>query len=408
MNRCDNGQVTTPPISAEPAVLHVDLDAVASNAQAFQELIGDAELMAVVKANAYGLGRNEVAGRLWDDGVRWFGVSHFDEALALRRFFDSRGIPADQARIFSWLGPANDSWARMLEENIDVSVSSLEQLKQVRKAVDETRSGGEAPARIHLKVDVGMGRGGATLQDLPKLSEAVLEALEAGQATLVGLWSHLPNADDADTEVTQAHIQTFKEAHALVRSLGLEPEMAHLGATSAALWHPEAHLDMVRVGLGLYGHSPAPERTLDERATLKPAATFTSSITQVKKLEPGQTVSYGGTWEAKQPTWVGLLPVGYADGVPRFLSGVGVVHVENGSGAIPASILGRVCMDQTMINLGGGDAPAAQVGDQVVLFGDPAKGYASVEDWAEAGDTINYEIISALPSHVRRAYDPGI
>ena len=397
--------MTTQTSSAEPSVLHVDLDAIASNAAGFQERIGDAELMAVVKANAYGLGRNEVAAQLWANGVRWFGVSHFGEALALRRFFDSRGIHPDQARIFSWLGPAEGSWSPVLESNIDVSVSSLSQLEQVRAAVRELRSGGEvAPARIHLKVDVGMGRGGATSEDLPELSNAVLEAVESGEVALVGFWSHLPNADDADAAATEGHIAAFKEAETLVRSLGLRPEISHLGATAAALWHPEAHLDMVRVGLGLYGLSPAPARVAEGDVELQPAATFTSTIIQVKRLLPGETVSYGGTWKAEQPTWVGLLPVGYADGLPRSLSNQGVFHVRSGDTKVATPVLGRVCMDQVVVDLGSGELPAAREGDQVVLFGDPASGFTPVEDWAEACDTINYQIISTLPSHIRRDY----
>lgn len=392
--------------NADPAVLSVDLNAVAENAAALQSRVKDSKIMAVVKANAYGLGRTEVATTLQENGITWFGVSHFGEALALRRTFDARGIPADQARIFSWLSPTEASWAPLFEAGIDVSVSSMLQLQHVQAAVAELRSGGGCePARIHLKVDVGMGRGGATPAELGELSEAILEAERAGEVELVGFWSHLPEADNPDHFVTDRQIDTFLEARELIRSVGLEPQLTHLGATAGALWHPRSHFDLVRVGIGLYGLSPAPEVATSEQLGLKPAATFTSRISQVKRLEPGQSVSYGGTWVADNPTWVGLLPVGYADGLPRSLSNQATFYVLGEDQPVPARVLGRICMDQVVIDLGSGEQPLGGVGQQVVLFGDPAKGFASADDWADISDTINYEIISTLPAHVMRDYD---
>ncbi len=401
--RWDNDRVSLGSQNADPAVLRVDLDAVTENAAFLQSCVGDAKIMAVVKANAYGLGRTEVAAALQESGVTWFGVSHFNEALALRRSFDDRGIPVEQARIFSWLGPTEASWAGVLEAGIDVSVSSLFQLQQVRAAFDELEGGAE-PARIHLKVDVGMGRGGVTTAELSELSAAILEAERAGDINLVGFWSHLPEADNPDHTVTNRQIDTFLEARELVRSCGLNPELSHLSATGGALWHPRAHFDLVRVGIGLYGLSPAPELATSDQLGLKPAATFTSRIGQVKRLGPGQAVSYGGTWVADRPTWVGLLPVGYADGVPRSLSSQATFHVLGEDGATPARVLGRVCMDQVVIDLGDQEQPAAEVGQQVVLFGDSAEGFTSADDWAKMDDSINYEVISTLPAHLSRDY----
>ncbi len=396
-----------------PAELDIDLDALAANARKLNEYSGDAELLAVVKANGYGCGRYEVASRLWQEGIRWFGISKLPEALALRNHFTASDIEPEESRILTWLETPTTAWVDAVESDIDVSVSDRRQLGQVVSAVRALRSQGvqQSPARIHLKVDVGMGRGGATLDDLPALASAVRDAIQANEVELVGFWSHLSCADDPEgpgAEVTHQQIEVYKEGLEVLAQLGLEPQIRHLAATAGTIWHPEAHFDMVRPGIGLYGYSPSTEAASAEDLGLRPIGTFRAPIIQVKQVEPGHTVSYGATWASPDRRWVGLLPLGYADGIPRAISNQVEFIVETQNGRIHAKQLGRVCMDQMVIDLGAGEDPAALVGDSVILFGDPTRGEPSADTWADFAGTINYEVISRLPEHINRKYFPGV
>lgn len=396
-----------------PACITVDLDAVRNNVRVLRDRAGGAELLAVVKSNGYGMGRTEVAFAALEEGVKWFAVSRIPEALALREDFDGAGIPRAESRILTWIGAPDRGWADAHRHGLDVAVSTISQLEQAIAAaevVGAEQDGRITPVRIHLNVDVGMSRGGASEKDLPELAQRARRAEEAGLIAVVGLLAHLPEADDPfgpGKARTDQQITRFSGYRDTVLAAGLNPEVCHLGATAAALWHPAARFDMMRPGIGLYGYSPNPEAESSAQLGLRPAARFTTTITQVKQVEPGTKVSYGGTWEADRPTWVGLLPVGYADGIPRSLSNRAEVQVVTSGGTLAAPIIGRVCMDQIMIKLGTGETTAAQVGDEVVLFGDPARAEPSVDQWAEAGRTIHYEILSRLPEHIVRVYaDP--
>ncbi|WRS29104.1 alanine racemase [Actinomycetaceae bacterium MB13-C1-2] len=396
-----------------PAELDVDLDALAANAHKLKEYAGEAELLAVVKANGYGFGRYEVASRLWHEGVHWFGVSKLPEALALRKHFTSSDIPPEQARILTWLETPTTAWVDAVESDIDVSVSDRRQLGQVVSAVRSLRSRGvsQDAARVHLKIDVGMGRGGATLDDLPELARAVRDATRANEVELVGFWSHLSCADDpegAGAEVTQRQIEVYQQGLEVLALLGLEPEIRHLAATSGTIWHPGAHFDMVRPGIGLYGYSPSVEVASSKELGLRPVGVLRTPIIQVKRVDPGHTVSYGATWTSPDRHWIGLLPIGYADGIPRQISNQADFLIETQDERIPTRILGRVCMDQMVIDLGAGEEPTAVVGDSVILFGDPVRGEPSADNWADLAETINYEIISRLPEHIDRRYHPGV
>lgn len=392
-----------------PADLSVDLDALVANSRRMRQIADGAELLAVVKANGYGFGRNEAALALWQDGVRWFGVSRLPEALALRSRFTAEGIGSEDARILTWLNLPEGAWTQALDAGLDVSVSTPGQLRQVVEAVGELRSQGVAQeaARIHLKMDVGMGRGGAGDADLRSLASMVRAEVEAGTVNLVGFWSHLSYADDPDgpgDAVTAEQIARFETGRAIIEEEGLRPALSHLAATGGTLWYPSARMDMVRVGIGLYGYSPSPDYASSVELGLVPVGKFRTAISQVKRLRAGDTVSYGATWIASADTWVGLLPIGYADGIPRLLSNNAQFVVEHGGQRTRASVLGRVCMDQVVIDLGGGEEPSATVGDQVILFGDPTKDEPAVETWAQAAQTINYEVVARLPEHLDRSY----
>lgn len=393
-----------------PACITVDLGAVRRNIRSLRQRAGTTELLAVVKSNGYGMGRTEVAFAALEEGVRWFAVSRIPEALALREDFDGAGIPRSQSRILTWIGAPDRGWADAHRHGLDVAVSTVSQLEQAilaAKEVGAENDGEVTPVRIHLNVDVGMSRGGASEDDLPELAQRAKNAQDAGLVTVVGLLAHLPEADDpfgAGKLRTDQQITRFQGYRDTVLQAGLAPEVCHLGATAAALWHPAAHFDMVRPGIGLYGYSPNPRAETSSELGLHPVGRFTTTITQIKRVEPGTKVSYGGTWEARVPTWVGLLPVGYADGIPRSVSNRVSVLVNTDRGPVSAPIIGRVCMDQIMVDLGTEQTTPAQVGDPVVLFGDPARGEPSVDDWAAVSDTIHYEILSRLPEHIVRVY----
>ncbi len=398
--------------SSFPAAIRIDRDALRANARRLKQYAGDTQLMAVVKANGYGLGLEEVALTLWDDGIRWFGVARVPEALQLRRAFDEAGIAPNEAHIFSWLNEPKGDWSSVLDGNLEISVSTQEQLECIRRAV--AIRGASDPVLVHVKVDTGMGRAGATSDDLVALCEALLQAESVGDIKVVGLWSHLSWADDpqgSGDEQTRLQIMRFEDAETRVRATGLSPELLHLSATSGTIWYPEAHFDLVRVGIGLYGLSPNPSVATSQELGLTPASSYRTCLSQVKQVEPGATVSYGATWVAERRTWLGLIPVGYSDGVPRLLSNNAEVAVLGTDSWFNAPIVGRVCMDQFVVDLGpgsGGDGSApASIGAEVVLFGDPNCGHPPVEQWSDIAETINYEIIASLPRHLARDYVGG-
>ena len=396
-----------------PACLTVDLGAIRQNVAALKRHAKGTPLLAVVKSNGYGFGRTEVAFAAYDEGVRWFAVSRIPEALALRRDFDGAHLDPEDTHILTWIGAPDQDWIAAHNAHLDVSVSTVGQLEQAVLAAHQVaEASGEPlrPARIHLNVDVGMSRGGATEVELPELAARAKQAQDAGEVQVVGLLAHLPEADDPygpGKAVTDSHIARFRDYRESVLAAGLTPQVCHLGATAGTIWHPDAHFDMVRPGIGIYGFSPNPSVATSSDLGRIPAGRFTTTVTQIKLVEPGTRVSYGGTWVASEPTWIGLLPVGYADGIPRSISNRVSVQVRTGAGVVNAPIIGRVCMDQITIDLGTDPETPAQVGDTVVLFGDPSKGETAVDDWARVSETIHYEVLSRLPEHIVRVYvDP--
>ena len=275
----------------------------------------------------------------------------------------------------------------------------------------------EISARIHIKIDTGMSRAGATLDDLPALASAARMAVDAGLITVVGAWSHLSRADDLSPEgreSTASHLRYFEAGLTVLTAVGITPQIRHIAATSGVLWHPDTHYDMVRPGIGIYGLSPNPEEATSADLGLQPAMTLMAPLTSVKIIDAEAPVSYGGTWRAPSRRWIGIVPLGYADGVLRAVSNRAPVCV-NASRPIRTTIVGRVCMDQFMIDLGQApdssvsSAQAAKqspavVGDMVVLFGKPDENIPSADEWALAADTINYEIVSRVGERVPRSH----
>ena len=362
-----------------PIVVQIDLAAIAGNLDALSRCAPQAEVMAVVKADAYGHGALPVArtARAW--GAAWLGVAHPSEALNLRR-------GGDAGRILAWLWvPGTADVAAAVAADVDLSIGSLAHLDDVVAA-----AAGHRP-RVHLKVDTGLSRNGC----LPGDWAALVEAARRAPIDVVGVWSHLANADAEDPAVTSvdAQLAVLHRAVDEAWALGLAPQIVHCANTAGVIAHPAAHLDLVRVGIGMYGLSAGVSAL---GPPLRPAMRMTSRIALVKTLPAGAGVGYGSTWIAERATRVGLVPVGYADGLPRGASGRARVRVSDT--LVP--IIGRIAMDQCVIDIS--DVPAARVGSDVVIFGRPDLGEPSADDLAAAADTIGYEVLTRVGSRAER------
>lgn len=396
----------------------IDLGAIGDNLGVLRAAAPDAIQMAVVKADAYGHGILPVALTALASGASWLGVAQVAEALELRAGLDEAGVARDEAPILAWIAPSGADWARALEAGIDLSVSWTWALAEICSAARDTG----VRARIHIKIDTGMSRAGSTPADLPALAAAVRMAEAEGLVEVVGAWSHLSRADDpspAGEASTASHLDVFTRGLDILEGAGIRPRLRHLAATSGILWHPETHFDMVRAGIGMYGLSPDPARASAQELGLRPAMTLQAPLSSVKAVDAGAPASYGGTWRAPGRRWLGLVPLGYADGILRASSNGAPLLVQTASGPLRTSIVGRVCMDQFIVDLGpaAGSAatpsarsgePPARVGDIAVLFGDPARGAPLADEWAERAGTINYEIVSRLGERIPRLHlDPA-
>ena len=400
-----------------PSSAAVDLAAIRHNLGVLRAAAPGALQLATVKANAYGHGLLPVARAALDGGADWLGVAQLAEAFTLRRGLDEAGVARAEAPILAWISTSSSDFAAAIEADIDLSVSWTWVLADICAAARQVGR----PARVHVKIDTGMSRAGSTLADLPALASALRMAADDGLVDVVGAWSHMSRADDpseAGNASTASHVRIFEEGLAILADAGVTPRIRHLSATSGILWHPEAHYDMVRAGIGLYGLSPDPAVATAEQLGLIPALELRAPLTSVKVIEGGTPASYGGTWVAPTRRWIGLVPLGYGDGILRAVSNRARVVVHTASGPFNAPIVGRVCMDQFMVDLGqaegspgtptarSGQAPATP-GDIATLFGSGAGGEALADDWAQAAGTINYEIVTHLGAHIPRIYRDG-
>jgi len=364
----------------------VDLDAVRDNVASIASTVAPAGVMAVVKADAYGHGAVRVARAALAGGADRLGVADLDEALALR----DAGI---EAPVLAWLHDPAARFDAAIAHDIDLGASSLAQLESM---ADAAASVGRV-ANVHLKLDTGLSRNGILRGDWDDVvaRAATLEA--EGRVRIRGLFSHLANASPAEDA---AQLSTFLDGVAAAERAGLAPEVRHLASTAAALRMPEARLDMVRIGIGIYGVPPFGDGTTAADLGLTPAMTLRGRIAAVRRVEPGTGASYGYTWRAPHPTTLALVPLGYADGVPRQASGRAEVVI----GGTRHRIAGRVAMDQFLVDVG---ETEVAVGDDVVLFGDPAGGAPSAEEWGDAADTIGYEIVTRIGPRVPRTHVGG-
>jgi alanine racemase len=374
-----------------PSCAVVDLDAVAENVAVLRRAAPGAALMAVVKADGYGHGMLPVARAALGAGADWLGVAQLGEALELR----AAGITAP---VLAWLTVPGDRFEQAVAAGIDVGIGATWSLAEV---VAGARAAG-VQARIQLKVDTGLGRGGGLPAELPTLVAQALAHQAEGLVEVVGVFSHLACADVPAHPSVAAQIGVFGEAVALVERAGARLELRHLANSAATLAVPQARFDVVRPGLALYGLSPLPDVASSAELGLRPAMSVLGRIASVKDVPAGQGVSYGLTYTTDVDTTLALLPLGYGDGVPRQASGVGPVRLAGRR----LSVAGRVCMDQVVLDLGGrGDG--VRPGDVAVLFGDGADGGPTAQDWADAAGTISYEIVTRLGARVPRRYVGG-
>ncbi|ACQ81317.1 alanine racemase [Beutenbergia cavernae DSM 12333] len=372
-----------------PARAVVDLGAIAGNVARLREVAGPAEVMAVVKGDAYGHGLVPVARAALGAGATWLGVAQLGEALTLR----AAGV---DARTLTWLYAPGAPLAEALRADLDLSVAAPWALDEVVGAARESG----VVARVHLKVDTGMGRSGLFLDEWGGLLDAAVRAQAAGEIDVVGVWSHLASADDAESGLTAEQTRVFAEAVRRAEDAGAHLEVRHLANSAGTLAHAATHFDLVRPGIAVVGLSPFGDRTADELG-LTPAMRLEAELTIVKHAPAGQGVSYGHEYTTSEATSLAVVPLGYADGIPRHAGGAGPVQV----GDTWSRIAGRVCMDQFVLDLGAG--ANAHAGDVAVLFGSGADGEPTAADWARAADTITYEIVTRLGPRVPRVHVGG-
>jgi alanine racemase len=364
----------------------IDLDAVTANVRTLVEQLDGTRAMAVVKADAYGHGAVPVARAALAGGASWLGTADLGEAQELR----AAGIDAP---ILAWLHDPGAEFGPAIAAGIDLGLSAEAQLL---RAADAARTIGR-PARVHLKIDTGLSRNGVQ-PDAWGSAVRLAAALEReGVVQLRGVFSHLANTS---AESDAAQLAAFERALVEASAAGLSPELRHIASTAAAITRPEARYDLVRLGIACYGIPPFADGTTSAELGLVPVMTLRGRVAAVRRIAAGDGVSYGHTWRAERATTLALVPLGYADGVPRQASGRGEVLLAGAR----RPVVGRIAMDQFLVDVGD---DAVEVGDEVVLFGDPATGAPSADDWGVAADTIGYEIVTRIGPRVPRGYLGG-
>ncbi|ALE92935.1 alanine racemase [Arthrobacter alpinus] len=375
----------------------IDLSAISKNITALRDIAAPAKLMAVVKADAYGHGVVPVARTAVAAGAQWLGTAHVSEALTLRE----AGL---HVPVLAWLHTPSTDFFAAVAQGIDLGCSGWE-LEHIAAAARAQ----ERPARIHLKIDTGLGRNGSTMADWDALVAEAIAYQDEGLLRVVGVFSHFAVADEPHRPETDEQLQLFREAVAIAEDAGADLEVRHIANTPATLSRPDSHFDMVRVGLGIYGLSPFADQT-SAQLGLIPAMTLQTRVALCKDVPAGQGVSYGLGYVTAGATTLGLIPLGYADGIPRIATG-GPVHVNGRS----YPVVGRIAMDQMVIDLGpdgrshfaSAEVPGSALGATAVLFGDGADGGPVVEQWAAAAGTLNYEVVTRISPRVPRTYVGG-
>jgi len=362
------------------AEARIDLDRIATNIN----LLKGAEnfpLMAVVKADAYGHGLVEVGLAAEKSGADWLGVALLEEAITLR----THGV---RAPILAWLVPPGSDFRKAVSHDIDIAVSSIKAFTEVATLPGKPR--------IHIEVDTGMSRGGF-LDEWKELLSSDFSTVE-----IVGIFSHFARADEPAEKQNVEQMYRFNQMVSDLASVGIIPEIQHLANSAATLKNSAAHFDLVRTGIAMYGLSPDVKTLGDSGAlNLMPAMQLRARLHLVKSVPANTPVGYGATAHTSMDTKLGIVAMGYADGIPRIAQGAGV-FIDG----LRAPIIGRVSMDQFVVDLGAGST--AQSGDWVIVFGDGSKGEYTADDWGAASKSINYEIVTRIGPRVPRIYAPHV
>ncbi|OZM80641.1 alanine racemase [Pseudonocardia sp. MH-G8] len=365
----------------------VDLAAVRQNVGVLRQAAHGTAVMVVLKADGYGHGAVPVARAALEAGASWLGVCTLEEARELR----GAGITAP---LLSWLHLPDEDFTEAVATGVDLSVSSVRHLAAV---LDGARRA-DRPARLHLKIDTGLSRNGASPADWSALLDGASKAVADGCAQVVAVWSHLAQADSPQHPTLDLQAARLTTAWQAARERGLSP-IRHLANSAATLTRPDLHFDLVRPGIAVYGLDP-----LDRQpavSPLRPAMTLRARVALVKRVAAGEGVSYGHEWTTPRDTTLALVPLGYADGVPRRLGRAGRMRVLLGGALRP--VVGRVCMDQVVVDCG--DGATVQEGDTAVFFGSGEGGEPSAQDWADELGTIHYEIVTGVSDRrVPRTY----
>ena len=368
------------------ASAEINLSAITQNFKSIKSRT-TADVLAVVKADAYGHGLIPVSKALEEAGADWFGTALLEEAINLRK----AGILKP---IISWLTPLGEDFKSAIDLDIDLGIPSIDLLDEVIKAASLT---GKA-ARIHLEIDTGMSRGGV-LSEWDQLIKSVLAGVNLKQLKVIGIWSHFARADEPDELMNQEQLSLFEQRVNQAKAAGIDAQFIHIANSAALFTNKSAHKNIIRSGIALFGLSPDIKTIGDSSSLgLKPAMKLKAKLNLVKEVKAGSSVGYGGTAVLKSDTKLGVVALGYADGIPRSTNNLAGVFVDKKR----APIIGRVSMDQFVVDLG--ITSTAKTGDEVIVFGDGSSGEYTVDEWAKAANTINYEIITRIGPRVPRIY----
>lgn len=364
-----------------PTHVQVDLERLRSNLQAIQAHVGTAQVMPILKANAYGHGLVRVGQYMQELGVGSIGVAYLEEGILLREagittpILVLGGILGSQAPLF-------------LQHNLTLTVSSTQKLEQVEAAA----AAAGVTARVHLKIDTGMERIGVHYYNAESLLEATLKCKHV---EVEGIFSHFANADAADLASARTQVARFEEVLRFYEKRSLPMPLRHMANSGAVLQLPESWMDMVRPGILLYGVYPSAQA--QRTVAVQPALTWSSRIVYFKVVQPGHPVSYGSTWQSDHPVRVVTVPVGYGDGYFRAMSGQAQVLIKGQR----YPVVGTICMDQFMVNI---EHDSAYNEDEIILVGQSGNERITVEDLAAWAGTIPYEILTNINTRVPRVY----
>jgi alanine racemase len=364
----------------------INLAAIASNLK-FIKSKSKSQVLAVVKADAYGHGLVAVAKAAESAGADWLGTALLEEAISLRNGGISKPIIA-------WLTPPGEDFKTAINLDIDLSISSVELLSEIAAA---GKAVSKIP-RVHIELDTGMSRGGFG-DELETVIPEIANYVKSVSIKVIGIWSHFARADEPGSAMNQTQLSRFNSAVEQLKNAGVSSEYLHVANSAASLTNQDAHKNIIRWGIGLYGLSPDVNNMgSSAELGLKPAMKLISKLQLVKAVKAGQSVGYGSTATTKVDTKLGVVTMGYADGIPRNANNLAGVFVAGQR----AALIGRVSMDQFVVDLGA--ASLAKTGDEVIVFGDGSGGEYTIDEWAKACGTINYEIVTRIGTRVPRIY----